>query len=394
MLTSRKINYFARVGASVLGTSHRGSAHMPARKHNSGFTLVELLVAMAVGLLVVLAAVAALMTSRRGANTVDVASQLRDSGRFATEVVQRLVVQTGFEDIEYSAKAYSTSLSDYANNNLKDRDGSDGIELAEFQAPLLGCNNASFSGNNGLLGSCVDHAAGADTGNSDVLIMQYQPVKLDITADDDSASGFRPDGSMIDCTGFDAEFMSASRHERMVSVLYVGQGEDGEPALMCRAGVSETGDFFNARGNATPLVRGVESFQVLYGVDNVEPNTEPSGSVTTVPNRYLRADQLTVAGDANATYTNWRRVRSVRIGMVLRGAEGSAQETNTQDFYPLGSARYSGAGDPGTVLRPNDRRLRQVVNFTVLLRNCQNSGYQTQPNDIDDAVACDVRLPS
>lgn len=72
-----------------------------------GLTLVELLVAMAVSLLVILAAAAALLAGRRGAETVDVAGQLRDNGRFASEVIQRLVVQTGFEDVQYAVLPYA-----------------------------------------------------------------------------------------------------------------------------------------------------------------------------------------------------------------------------------------------------------------------------------------------
>ena len=52
-----------------------------SQQHMRGLTLIELLVAMVIGLVIVLAAVAALTVARRGFNTVDAASQLRDSGR-------------------------------------------------------------------------------------------------------------------------------------------------------------------------------------------------------------------------------------------------------------------------------------------------------------------------
>ena len=141
---------------------------------------------------------------------------------------------------------------------------------------------------------------------------------------------------------------------------------------------------FRSGFEAQPLVQGVESFQVLYGVDNVVPNTAPTGITDSVPDRYLRADQLTVSGNVPATYANWRRVRSLRIGMVLRSQPGSAVDTASQTFYPLGTSKSSASGtigsafahaanDPGTVFTPAvDRRLRQVVTFTVHLRNSQD----------------------
>jgi hypothetical protein len=56
------------------------------------------------------------------------------------------------------------------------------------------------------------------------------------------------------------------RDDRMVSVLYVDVSQ-GEPSLMCSTGPSK----------AQPIISGVESFQVLYGVSGVTPNTAPRG---------------------------------------------------------------------------------------------------------------------
>ena len=55
-----------------------------------GLTLVELMVAMAISLLITLAAVAALIVSRQGFTALDASSQLRDNGRFAADLLQRL----------------------------------------------------------------------------------------------------------------------------------------------------------------------------------------------------------------------------------------------------------------------------------------------------------------
>lgn len=352
-----------------------------------GLTLVELLVAMAVSLLVILAAAAALLAGRRGAETVDVAGQLRDNGRFVSELIQRLVVQTGFEDLHIAGQPYALNLQSYRTSNQRNAGSGTGIEITELTPNLQGFNNAIPSSTDPV-NSSSSHAANSAAAGSDVLILQYQQVRNNLAEDPMSAVS---DGSMIDCAGNAPIETIESREDRILSVLYVATDAQGEPSLMCMTRNNQTGAI-----SATPLVRGVENFQVLYGVDNVEPATAPSGDVSTVPNRYLRADQLTVAGDQNATNTNWRRVRSLRIGMVLRGAENSGQETVDQILYPLGSASYSSADDPGSIFTVRDRRLRQVVTFTVLLRNCQNQGYQPDPDPTGagDPVPCNVVLPS
>ena len=102
---------------------------------------------------------------------------------------------------------------------------------------------------------------------------------------------------------------------------------------------------------------------------------------------YRRDDPLTVGSDATspAGDANGRRVGSLRIGLVLRSQPGSAVDTTTQTLYPLGTTPGSASGatgsafastdDAGTVYTaPADRRLRQVVTFTVHLRNFQDLG--------------------
>lgn len=165
----------------------------------------------------------------------------------------------------------------------------------------------------------------------------------------------------------------------MASILSVAVST-GEPSLMC-----STVDSAGTISTAQPIIRGVENFQVLYGVDGFTAvNTQFTGAQDSVPDKYLRADQLVVGGvaDSAATNSNWRRVRSLRIGMVLRGPPNSAQNSVAQTLYPFGLAKsssaaaagsaMSSANDPGTIFAaPADGRLRQVVTFTVHLRNDQ-----------------------
>jgi type IV pilus assembly protein PilW len=190
----------------------------------------------------------------------------------------------------------------------------------------------------------------------------------------------------------------ATRNERMINMLHVAESpqNSGELALMCTT--------VDSKGTITdqqPIVQGVENFQVLYGVQGVTtPPTKTYGltadapapttsaawqawaaTVNQVPDQYLRADQMTAATTID-TNANWRRVRSLRIGLVLRGPPHSAQSSAAQTLYPFGQATssnngspgsaFASANDPGTIFNaPADGRLRQVVTFTVHLRNSQ-----------------------
>ena len=328
------------------------SARRPHTAKQAGLTLLELLVAMTLGLLIVLAAAAALLVSRQGFFAVDAASQLRDNARYAQSIVQRVGVQAGFKNINMLVPP---PPEDPAN---------------PFEPSVFGINNAKRSTSTAWDAGSTWGTSDAGK-NSDILVLRAHVST--VTGELGSPS----DGTIIDCLG-EAPPVTSELDGGFFNILHVQASSAGEPALMCTRAAAGGG--FEAQ----PLVQGVESFQVLYGVDNVVPNTAPTGATDSVPDRYLRADQLTVTGNDAATYANWRRVRSLRIGMVLRSQPGSAVDTASQTFYPLGTSRSSASGaigsafahatnDPGTVFTPPvDRRLRQVVTFTVHLRNFQD----------------------
>jgi type IV pilus assembly protein PilW len=331
------------------------------RQAQRGLTMIELLVAMVISLLIVLAAVAALIVTQRGFSTVDASSQLRDNVRFTSDLIQRLGVQAGFKDISEAAKRPSDPPIAGTPTNPDPN--------------VMGFNNAVLT----VADPIGTRTARTTADGSDILVLQYQNLETY------PGSGVS-DGSMIDCSGNSSAAIPTGRYVRMISVLHVADSQ-GEPSLMCST--TTTGFAF---ATAQPIIRGVESFQVLYGVQGVTAGVAPaavaaSAPVVTnesAPDRYLRADQLTVAGDPVGTNANWRNVRSVRIGLVLRGPPNSSQDRLTQTFYPFGAAKSSSGGatgsamsntaalDPGTIFTPTvDGRLRQTATFEVHLRNDQ-----------------------
>jgi len=336
--------------------THTSEFGRPLASSQSGLTLVELLVALVISLLIALAAISALTVTRRGFNTVDASSQLRDNGRFAADIIQRIAVQTGFKDYYYAGTPPSAAET-----------------AANIPPSIFGFNNA-LSSSTDPLNSATARTSGSLGYGSDVLVLRYQE------AETFPGSGVS-DRSMIDCMGNSSTNIPADRNERVASIFHLAESPagSGELALMCSRVASD-----GTISDGQPIVQGVENFQVLYGTDGVTAGAAPTAAADSVPDQYLRADQLTVAGDAIGTNNNWRRVRSLRIGLVLRGPANSAQERVTQTLYPFGLGKDSSTGtgglalsantnDPGTVFSaPADGRLRQVVTFTVHLRNDQS----------------------
>jgi type IV pilus assembly protein PilW len=334
-------------------TSPRGGKRSPRQR---GVTLVELLVALVLGTLIALAAMASLSVARRGFATVDVASQLRDNSRLAADLIQRIANQGGFLDIPY---AVNTRSGDAGAGPLPPPPvfGFDNavmtIDTPPLPAdPLNGNRTAASAG-------CAVPADTACVNGADILVLRYHtPATM--------AGGTVGDRSTINCAGITQELASTSREDLVVSAFHVALSR-GEPSLMC-SHQDASGAWQTA---AQPVIQGVESFQVLYGVDGVTPGNPTAGAADTVAERYLRAEQIVVPGNPVATDNNWRRVRSIRIGMVLRGPPGSAQERGgaNDHFFPLGAGMSSPADVGARFTPPSDGRLRQTVTFTAYLRN-------------------------
>ena len=117
------------------------------------------------------------------------------------------------------------------------------------------------------------------------------------------------------------------------TAIYVAQGQGGQSVL-------KLATYSGGAWTASPLVPGVQTMQVLYGVD-----TNADGVV----DKYVPASTLTAATP----------VYSVRLGFLIEGQPGSAGPTNPTQFTILGT----------TVNIPQDTRQRRVYEMTVNLRN-------------------------
>lgn len=130
------------------------------------------------------------------------------------------------------------------------------------------------------------------------------------------------------------------------TILYVGKRADqaNNPPALFRRRLSATA----AGGPAEELIEGVESMQVVYGVnlDNDSRNTVDA---------YLPADQI----------PNWENVISVRINLLMQSIEDKI--VPSPQNYTFNGVDYDGTGGNGSL--PDDNRVRRVFTNTISLRN-------------------------
>ncbi|MCC7683074.1 PilW family protein [Janthinobacterium sp. FW305-128] len=310
-----------------------------------GMSLVELLVALSLGALLMLAASGVLVAASGSYGDQSASARLDDNGRYVLDTIARAVRQTAYVNWDSSAAPVAHADDDSAN-------------VAGLDARSLGKNSEGISG-----------ALPGALHGSDVLALRYYGAGKEEGGD----------GSVLNCAGFGVG-AAQTEAQRGWSIFYVAHGADGEGELRCK--------YRGANGwGADAVIRGVDGFQVLYGLDT---DTPPDG----VANRYVNASALDAydaalvlqGADAAARQrdlrrrTHWKRVASVRVALLLHGeadqADKMAELGPAQfDLFGKAYAEAHGAGDTGVrVARASlpaatRSRLRQLLQTSIMLRN-------------------------
>lgn len=324
-------------------TQCTGARVAAMRAKQTGLTIVELMVSMTLGLLVVMAATALLLSTKSGYITQDEIARLQDTGRYAIENVARAVRQAAYENW--------------------DKDDAPVVATATFSANVAGLDAHGLKESS----TGIDSPVSASVNGSDILALRYFGA----------GAGSGGDGSILNCAGFGvgaAATRESADQSRGWSIFYVGV-TSGEPELRCKY-------HGKTSWSSDAIARGVESFQVLYGID-----TDGDG----LANQYVTASAINtlddalilVGADTNAKSidknrkTNWKKIVVIKIALLVRGSQNARTDALATQYDLFGKA-YSDANaahDRGTRIKESDlpaavrNRLRKVFSVTIQLRN-------------------------
>lgn len=293
----------------------------------NGLTIVELMIAMTIGLILILIATGLLLSSRAAYMAQDQHVQVQETGRYAMEILSRAIRQAGYENPD---TAY---LLPY-NSAGRDPD-------------VVGMDAASIK---------------RSTAGMDVA-----PASMVVNGSDVLALRFSGDVAVFNCAG-----VAVAGGDDGRSIFFVARDRSGEPELRCK--------YRSRQGwNADAIARGVESFQVLYGVD-VDGDT--------AVDRYVNASDIEAMDDAmilrgeNAVVrladrkrrTHWKLVRSVTVSILVRSAQSVRYGDSTTRYHLFDDA-YTDTRDIGVHISEMDiprverKRIRKVFTQTIQLRN-------------------------
>lgn len=286
----------------------RGDAGLAiATAHQTGIGVVELMIAIALGIGLTMAAAALFASCRTAYLLHDDSIRLQDNARFATDAIGRAMAQGSFAD---AGQMTSSSFD-----------------------PIQGLDNRTLKSTSPALQSPIANAING----SDVLAVHFSG----------SGEGPNGDGTVTNCAGFGigAAAQNDPASDRGWSIFYVAADQTGEPELYCKYRGQ------NAWATAA-IARGVESFHVLYGVGE---------GGTTPPTRFLSATQIdqldgaAIAGGDTSTSRSanqphpslWKKVTQVKVALLLRGALPLRADSPAQSYLMFGDGYAPGDSDLG-----------------------------------------------
>ena len=276
-----------------------------------GFSLIELLVALAIGLLVTLVVTQAYLSGLGAQRAQTDVGRAQESSRFAFDLLARSLRKAGYKN----PKAPGTGFCDSSN-----------------VPRIIVSNDAS------AISASTFGTSATIVNSSDVIQVRYFGEGLATTP-------FTTDGTMRDCLG---NTIASNTLVSDTFFIAADTNNNNEPALFCYYQQRPT----VIRWKPGALVPGVESMQLLYGED-----TDGDGAI----NRYVPGSAIT---NANAN-----NVRNTMLSLVTRTANANAVDRSAQAINHFGTSYAPSSGDANIFTTPADGRTRQHFSTTIALRN-------------------------
>jgi type IV pilus assembly protein PilW len=372
-----------------------------SRIRQAGLSLIELMVAMVIGLILMLGVIQIFIASQAASRLSEGVARAQENGRFALDFLERDVRMAGHLGC-VNDQAHLTASMGEPRLNLGAATGSGSpldfsVAVQGYEAPATGPGATLAVGAGSpptALPTSISGLNPAPLAGSDILVLRYlapegvpvtgvagSVLTMDATraqrlteggvsaptlfgiANCDYVDIFRGTlaGGTVTATGVDLSRFSPQPQPTMLyraesMVYYIGTGANG-PGLR-RARANSAGTY----AINEELVEGIENLQLLFGMDtttNISPASAPVGNITTLG---VASSVTTLTNAAGAG--QWRRVGQVQVGLVARSPGPATSPKPTDAAAKLGVLGLTYDQDAVT-----DGRYRTSYEVSIALRN-------------------------
>ena len=335
-----------------------------------GWTLVELLVAMALGLLIIAGIGQIYLAAKRSYEIQNSIAQLQEVGRYATEVLSQDIRRAGYwglmtlNTVDLAADSGGKKFPTETKTPDETCPSGNADWGRMITRKVVGLNDSAAGydclGTNWKRGDILTvryaDPSPVTAYDPDALYVRTAPLEASLVFGNPTSCPPGTSGCILNLFNYvDNDIADSGNYDYKVvaHAYYVTDsstatqcGNSSAPALpaLARETLSSapSSPGFPVKSE---LVTGVEQLQFQYGVD-----TDPSDTSRSV-NQYMNADTVGTTG-------NWSKVRSVRFWVLIRGdcPDGGYTDNST---YNMGDVSYT----------PNDHFRRTLYTSTVTLRN-------------------------
>jgi len=322
-----------------------------AQRRDAGMTLVELMVALAVGSFLIVGAVQVYNQSRQAYVVNDAIARVQETAQFAMDTIEADLRMASNYGLSSRGDAINGSALPGNDNPLGFADPADldsGLACGAdwpfaLERPVEGSNNGY------TLPCPVDDTAQANSDTLTVRRASLAPAALDGTRLQVQSS--RLQGQLFSDGNLPAGYTMADSqtHNLVVNTYYVDANSElipGVPTLRRKTLGTNSGAPAVLDLEVAP---GVENLQVQFGVDMNADNTV---------DRYVNPDDP-VIDPTDAAFVPGARILTARVWLLVRSISPEIGIVDETDYEP-------GDRDLGV---PNDNFRRLMVSKTILLRN-------------------------
>jgi len=334
---------------------------VPTPSSCRGLTLVEMMIALTLGLILMTVIGYAYLGSRQASRTTDALSRMQENARYVFEKMSNDIRMVGFAGCLHIPPGSPPSAAPAINALASPTDWHKNL----FGQPITGSQDAAPTGVCTTANTEFCYQRGdtltvlrADNTRESVVAAHAAQVittvsphnlrvgEILVVADCAYAAVFQAAtdtaGTTVKYAGnLGTTFPANSSRVMPLSAVtyYIGWSGAGGPALFRqKLGTSATPGTPGTPASEE-LVEGVEDMQIQYGV-----NTDAAKGIDTI-----------VTADAVA---NWANVHSVRISLLMVSRSGENITTAPQSYH------FNGA-----TVTPTDRLFRKVFTTTIAVRN-------------------------
>jgi type IV pilus assembly protein PilW len=265
------------------------------RRAQKGLTLIELMVALVIGLVISFAATVVYLATSTSTRVTQSVSDLGETGQLALELLGREIRKAGFYPAQFSTSGQPLTSGSFSNT----KDSTNAI----FNAGVFGCDGATYNPSSKACNTKV-------SGVPDSLVINYMA-----TADfgDSAVMGIHRDCNRVSVAvdAANAPAVAASRplyvsnRFGLTATTYTSAAGNAisTKSLACHGNGNE------AATTLTPHLAGVEDMFISYGVYGT------SGQQTA--DRYYSATEVNGLPALDGL-TAWQRVTAIRVCLVVR----------------------------------------------------------------------------